>query len=237
MRPPPERRNRAISTCRRFAVYYTPPPGALADFGASWLGWDIVRGRRAARSLDVPGAGDATATPRRYGFHATLKPPFRLAHGQSRAALEEAVAEAAAATPAVLGAELRMARLGRFLALVPASDHAPFGRLGAEMVRRLDPFRAPPSEEELARRRAGGLTEEEDRNLLRWGYPHVMESFRFHMTLTGPLDPATAERIEAALAPAVAGAVPRPFEIREVTLAAEDAESRFHALHRYALSG
>lgn len=186
--------------------------------------------------LDIPGAEQATETPRRYGFHATLKPPFRLAEGTTAEGLGTAVALAAAATPAVLGAELRLARLGPFLALVPAGDHAPFGQLGAEMVRRLDPFRAPAPLAEIARRRAQGLSEAEERNLARWGYPHVMESFRFHMTLSGALGPEEGARFEAALAPAVKAAVPSPFEIRDVTLAGEDDEGRFHDLQRYPLA-
>jgi hypothetical protein len=222
---------------RRYAVYYTPPPGALADFGAGWLGWDPVRGTRVPRTLPVDGAEEITATPRRYGFHATLKAPFRLAPGRTRPELEAALAVRAAATPAVRGARLRMERLGPFLALVPASDHVPFSRLGDAMVRDLDAFRLPPSEAELRRRRAAGLTPAQDAHLVRWGYPYVFEEFRFHMTLSGKLDPGAAERVEAALAPVLARAVPDPFEITDVTLAGEDEDGYFHALHRYTLSG
>ena len=222
---------------RRFAVYHTPPPGALADFGAGWLGWDVAAGSRVARTLEVEGAEEITATPRRYGFHATLKPPFRLAEGRSPEELEAAVAEVAGQTPAVRGAMLRMERLGPFLALVPASDHGPFSVLGDAMARGLDAFRMPASSAEVARRRAPGLTPAQDAHLLRWGYPYVFEEFRFHMTLSGKLDPATAERVEAALAPVLAEVVPDPFAISEVTLAGEDEDGYFHALHRYTLAG
>jgi putative phosphonate metabolism protein len=226
-----------MSDFRRFAVYYTPPAGPLAEFGASWLGWDVAQGARVPRRLAVEGAEEITATPRRYGFHATLKPPFRLAEGRSVAELEAALAALAAGTPAVRGARLRMERLGPFLALVPASDHAPFSWLCDAMVRELDAFRLPPSEAELTRRRAAGLTPAQDAHLLRWGYPYVFEEFRFHMTLSGKLDPATADRAEAALAPVLAETVPDPFEIAEVTLAGEDEDGYFHELHRYALTG
>jgi len=40
---------------------------------------------------------------------------------------------------------------------------------------------------ELARRRTLRLTAEQDAMLARWGYPYVLEDFRFHMTLTGSL--------------------------------------------------
>jgi putative phosphonate metabolism protein len=222
---------------RRHAVYYTPPPGALADFGAFWLGWDAVAGRRLPHAPEVEGAEEITATPRRYGFHATLKPPFRLAEGRTVAELEAAVARVAADTPAVRGARLGLERLGPFLALVPVSDHGPFSALGESMVRGLDDFRMPPSSAEMTRRRAAGLTPAQDAHLVRWGYPYVFEEFRFHMTLSGKLDPVTAARVEAALAPVLAEVVPDPFEIGAVTLAGEDEDGYFHEVHRYTLSG
>jgi hypothetical protein len=226
-----------MTAFRRHAVYYTPPPGAFADFGAGWLGWDVATGARVHRSLDVEGAEEITATPRRYGFHATLKPPFRLADRRNEAELHGAVADVAAATPAIRSARLHLQRLGPFLALVPASNHAPFSSVGDAMVRDLDPFRLPPSEAEIARRRAAGLTPAQDAHLLRWGYPYVFEEFRFHMTLTGKLDLAVAERVEAALAAVLADVVPDPFDLTEVTLAGEDEDGYFHELHRYTLSG
>jgi putative phosphonate metabolism protein len=222
---------------RRFAVYYTPPPGALAEFGAGWLGWDVAAGCRVPRGLDVEGAEEITATPRRYGFHATLKPPFRLADGRTVAELEAALAALAGATQPVRGARLHLERLGPFLALVPASDHAPFSALGDALVRGLDAFRLPPSEAEVARRRAAGLTQAQDAHLMRWGYPYVLDEFYFHMTLSGRLDPATAARVETALAPVLARVVPDPFAIHDVTLAGEDEDGYFHEIHRYTLSG
>jgi hypothetical protein len=197
----------------------------------------VAQGARAPRTLDVEGAEEITATPRRYGFHATLKPPFRLAPGRTVADLRTAVAEVAAVTPPITGARLHLERLGPFLALVPASEHAPFSRLADAMVRELDAFRLPPSDAEVARRRAAGLTPAQDAHLLRWGYPYVFDEFRFHMTLSGKLDPATAARVEAALAPVLAEVVPYPFAITDVTLAGEDEDGYFHELHRYTLSG
>lgn len=70
----------------RFAIYYVPSKGHLADFGASWLGWDIVEARDVPQP-DVPGLRDITMKPRKYGFHGTLKPPFRLKEGQTQASL------------------------------------------------------------------------------------------------------------------------------------------------------
>ena len=66
----------------RYAVYYAPPADdPLAVFGAGWLGWNAVEGALAQHpeiaALPAP-VERITATPRKYGFHGTLKPPFRL---------------------------------------------------------------------------------------------------------------------------------------------------------------
>jgi len=223
-----------VTDYRRYAIYYTPPPGAFADFGAAWLGWDIARGAHVP-TFDRPDA--VTARPVRYGFHATLKPPFRLAPGATFAALDEEVARVTGRLATEQVEALTLSRLGRFLACVPADDGAALSHLAARLVRDLDGFRATPSPRELARRRASGLSPEEDANLVRWGYPYVMEAFRFHMTLTGPLDESTLNDVESRLEPVLAPILPRPFVVSNVTLAGEDEDGFFHEIHRYALSG
>ncbi len=93
---------------RRYALFWAPPRGsALARFGASWLGWDAEAGELVPHPevprLPLPVA-EITATPRRYGFHGTLKPPFRLAEGANVAGLDAAAAAAGGADRAVPGA-------------------------------------------------------------------------------------------------------------------------------------
>lgn len=52
----------------------------MAEFGARWLGWDIDHARICDRP-ELAGIEDFTMGPRKYGFHGTLMPPFRLAEG------------------------------------------------------------------------------------------------------------------------------------------------------------
>jgi putative phosphonate metabolism protein len=225
-------------TYRRYAVYYTPPPGPLADFGAAWLGWDIASGRAVPHApagyADLP---RLTETPRRYGFHATIKPPFTLAPGTDVEALTDAVAALAASLPPARADGLRLSRIGPFLALVPAGDSAQIDALAAAFVTGLDGFRAPQSETDLARRRAAGLSPAQEAHLIRWGYPYVLDEFRFHMTLSGSLSDTEAEGMERVLAPLLPDLLPRPFGIGDMTLAGEDAEGRFHELSRHRLAG
>lgn len=225
-------------TYRRYAVYYTPPPGPIAAFGAGWLGWDIAAGRAVPHAPeDYAALPRLTETPHRYGFHATIKPPFALAEGTDPAALTEAVAALAASVPPARADGLRLSRIGHFLALVPAGDSAEIDALAAAFVTGLDAFRAPQSEADLARRRAAGLSPAQEAHLIRWGYPYVLDEFRFHMTLSGSLSDAEAEGMERVLEPLLAGLLPRPFVIADMTLVGEDADGRFHELSRHRLAG
>lgn len=224
----------------RYAVYFTPPPGPLSDFGAAWLGWDPVCGAT-MRHPDIPGlpatVAELTEAPRKYGLHATMKPPFALASGMTGAALHDAFAEFCAATsPATLDG-LAVAPLGRFLALRPEGDESQINALAASCVRAFEPFRAPLTEAEIARRNAARLSADQKARLSRWGYPHVMEGFRFHITLTGPRPKSELPALRATLARQLAPLLLRPFRVDTLSLMGEDETGRFHLINRYALTG
>ncbi|MCB2109654.1 MAG: DUF1045 domain-containing protein [Defluviimonas sp.] len=221
---------------QRYAIYYAPPAGDLASAAGAWLGWDPARGRAVAQPA-VAGADLAAATeaPRRYGFHGTLKPPFRLAEGTDRAALVAAI-EAFARTRAPVGAgPLSLARIGRFLALVPDAPLEPLADLAAATVVAFEPFRAALGDAEIARRRPESLTPRQRDLLARFGYPYVMEEFRFHLTLSGPLG-TEAGPIEAAARRHFAPWIGLSFAVRELCLFGEDAHERFHLLSRHPLA-
>ena len=201
----------------RYAIYYTPSPeSALARFGAAWFA-------RKAPCLDAP---------RRYGFHGTLKAPFRLAADASEAELLRAAESFAAERPAFAGPTLLLSELAGFLALVPSEPFEELDRLAADCVAAFDRFRAPPSEAELARRRRAGLSPHQEALLLRWGYPYAMEAFRFHLTLTGRLDGAGLDRERAEAEAMFAGPAPS-FFVDAVTVTVEPEEGgAFHVLRR-----
>lgn len=225
----------------RYAIYWTPPATSpLAEIGEAWLG----RSAAAARAIERPAPADfsldeieaATAEPRRYGLHATLKPPFRLARERSAAALEEALARFAQQTPPVVAPALRLKRIGSFLALTPTARAPDLDALAAACVERFDDFRAPAAAAELARRRAVALSPAQEANLLRWGYPYVMAEFRFHVSLTGAINSGLAERLEPVLAACFARAMAAALEIREIALFTEPAPGApFLLARRFAL--
>ena len=67
---------------RRYALYLTPPPESdLWRFGCDVIGRDALTGDLRAgfapEGHELEAWHDLTSDPRRYGFHATLKAPFR----------------------------------------------------------------------------------------------------------------------------------------------------------------
>ena len=221
----------------RYAIYFTPQ-GSLAEAGAAWLGWDVARGcvvaHPAVAGLDV---ATLTETPRKYGLHATLKPPFGLAEGTTAdGLLAEFEALCTRLSPVTLDG-LALTPLGRFLALTPEGGTAALNAMAAEVVRGLDTFSAPPAEADLARRRQANLTPAQEANLSQWGYPYVMEAFRFHVTLTGKLPKSDLPQVTAALAPYIAPHLPQPFVLSSLTLVGQAEDGMFHEVHRAALSG
>ncbi|BBK43147.1 hypothetical protein STVA_31670 [Allostella vacuolata] len=202
----------------RYAIYYAPAADSpLAAFAASWLGRSFdgrpVGDRPALPGIPAGRLEALTAEPRRYGFHGTLKPPFHLADGHAEAELAAAVEAIAHGLRPFALPPLRLERLGGFLALVSSGPSAALAAVEAACVTRLDRFRAPPTESELARRRRARLTERQERLLAAWGYPYVLEEFQFHLTLTGRMEPDEQECVRSGLEPLVAAfcRAPTPF--------------------------
>jgi putative phosphonate metabolism protein len=177
----------------RYAVYFVPSPeSALYRFGSGVIGYDCFAGRALPPPPDVhigPAEWEAlTRGPRTYGFHATLKAPFRLAAGHDEAALVRAFDAFAAARQAAPSVDPRVDLVGDFVAIVEREPCPALRQLADACVAAFDPFRAPLSAQDLARRKAG-LSAAQAVHLERWGYPYVFDQFRFHMTLTGRIGP------------------------------------------------
>jgi len=62
-------------------------------------------------------------------------------------------------------------------------------------VRALEGYRKHRTEQELAAYRQSKLTVHQEQMLEHWGYPYVLEEFRFHMTLTDRIDDDTERDI------------------------------------------
>jgi putative phosphonate metabolism protein len=191
----------------RYAVYFAPAAGSpWWTFAAHWVGRDEASGaalpQPCPEGFDAASFAQLTAEPRRYGFHATLRPPMRLK--ASAQAFEQEVRALASRLRAVPLGTLVPVYMDGFVALVPSVRNPALGALAAQCVTTLEPLRQPLDETERARRRPEQLDARGRELVDLHGYPGVLERFRFHMTLTGPVDTATAGRLVAHLANPVA---------------------------------
>lgn len=189
----------------RYAIYYVPAPVSELDrFGAQLLGYDAFNGEDLAFPDDIlqqaPDWRDLTGDPRKYGFHATLKAPMSLAQGRNETELLAACAAFAATPRAIPVIRPVVGSIDGFIAVVPAEPPPELIRLAADCVSEFDSFRAPLSEQDRLRRNPSMLAPTQREHLDRWGYPYVMEDFRFHMTLTGRLGTARREPLLRMLA-------------------------------------
>lgn len=184
-------------------MYFSPPLGSdWAEAGAHWLGRCIDTGE--ARTQPLPAGWSAgafaalTREPRRYGWHATLKAPFRLAAGRSEAELLLALCDLAGQMQGLELPSLGVQKMGSFLALVPQQPSAALQALAQRCAVDLHEFAALPDEDDIAARIARGKLDAEHEALLRrWGYPHILHRFRFHLTLTGDLRSLSEAQITA----------------------------------------
>lgn len=126
---------------------------------------------------------------------------------------------------------LSVGRIGDVYGLIlqrpcPEVDH-----LAASIVQSFDGFRAPLSESEIDRRNPERLSAPQFTNLSRWGHPYVMDEFRFHMTLTGPLLARDFPRIEQSLKAHFDPALAEPIVIANLALFVETERGAPFAVH------
>lgn len=228
----------------RFAIYLAPAADdPLCMSAARWLGYDAESGRsypaEAAAGRSAGRIEALTAKPRAYGFHATIKAPFRLAEGADEAVLITALEKFAARRRPIRLAPLKVAAHGDFLALVPSVPSPELASLAADCVRDLDHLRAPLTEADLARRHAVPLSERQEQLLAAWGYPYVLDEFRPHYTLTGAIrDAGERAALETHLAKLMAPFTRVDYLVEDICLFIQPAADRpFRIAGRYRLGG
>jgi putative phosphonate metabolism protein len=220
----------------RYAIYYLPPAdSALWRFGCSVIGYDSSNGRDVEACVPDFDMKPLTSEPTRYGFHATLKAPFRLLEALSEADLIKAIASFARDQAPVLVGCLELKCIAGFIALAPKAQHSRLDEFAALCVQKFDVFRAPMSDDERRRRMSGALTSRQQTYLDLWGYPYVLEEFRFHMTLTDRLPEDVSELLRQALCRLYAP-IDIPHVIEEISLCVQSQPNeRFREIARFTL--
>ncbi|TWF54793.1 DUF1045 domain-containing protein [Neorhizobium alkalisoli] len=223
----------------RYAIYFTPPAHDPLTLAASqWLGRSAFSGEAtdmpAVRGIGLHDIAYNTAIPRRSGFHATLKAPFRLASGITESMLLRHLMRFAGAHDPFELPLLEVGRLGNYYGLMAMRPCEQMRHLACSVVQEFDVFRAPLSDDELERCDPGDLSAPQFANLYRWGNAYVMDEYRFHMTLTGPMAQKDMPRFELALRDYFDPYLTKPVEVANLALFVEDepgAPFLVHSLH------
>jgi putative phosphonate metabolism protein len=225
----------------RYAIYYTAARDSVLDrFGAQLLGYDAWTGEELSfpdfALQATPDWPNLTQDPRKYGFHATLKAPMPLASDTTETELLAACAAFADKPRAIPVITPVVNAISGFIAVVPSERCGELERLAADCVMEFDCFRALLTSEDRARRNPAALTPRRAELLDRWGYPYVMEEFRFHMTLTGRLDAVRRPLLLAMLQRRFSDIdIPRLAVDRIALFRQGDAQSRFRIVSQWQL--
>jgi putative phosphonate metabolism protein len=225
----------------RYAIYFAAgADSALSRFGAELLGYDAYTGDELPFPQDAlrvaPDWRDIAADPRKYGFHGTLKAPMSLAPDSTEAELVAACAAFTGKARPIPTIRPVVDAISGFIAVIPAEPVDALRELAADCVREFDAFRKELTAEDRARRKPEKLSERQRDYLDRWGYPYVMEEFRFHMTLTGRLDADRRGPILAMLRERFAGLKRDALTIDRIALfRQDDAKARFRIIGEWVL--
>ena len=208
----------------RYAIYFIPDEDSPLEAAASsWLGRSIYTGKPLPQTANGLEMQELTATARRYGLHGTIVAPFRPVEGMSEQGMIAALESFCAGQQSFLVANVIIAQMDGFFAIQSATEHPLFNTLASEAVKAFQPFKAPLTEAEIARRKPEALSERQRQYLMRWGYPYVMDEFRFHMTLTRETSGTEAAKVADALRDHFALALRPPMQVSALTLCREDA--------------
>ena len=207
----------------RYAIYFSPEPNSpLEEFGKQWLG---SNGNPQQRHLPViPGLAPERVQAliegtRHHGFHGTLKPPFELNPASSQNALLSAACIFARSIAPIELPPMELAVIGKFIALTPARSSAALENLAAQCVRTFEGFRVPLSAEQTAYYLRNKLTVHQTQMLEHWGYPYVMEEFRFHISLTDRIDdPTERAAMMKAVQQMTTNIVNKPIVVRDIAI-------------------
>ena len=179
----------------RYAIYYAPPKeSSLEEFGRYWFGWDplnakLINNKHRINYLNRFGIKNLinidknVLIPKKYGFHGTLIPPFKLNKNYSTNTLFKKTEEIAKKFKKFKFYKFKLKKINNFYAFVQNKKNNNINKLSNRLVRELFKFRSPLTKKEIDRRNPSKLSKLQLNILYKWGYPYLMSEFNFHMTL------------------------------------------------------
>jgi len=234
-----------IQNQERYAIYFAlPTDHPVYRLATLWLGYDVCTGRhiedfeKTVYHRDLDDLANFSTNPKKYGFHATLKAPFRLQSGKNIEELETALEAFSKNFSAFKCKPLKIKKIDKFLALMPVKSCKKLNALASECVTTFEDFRAPNTEVERARRHPENLTPNQIELLDKWGYPYVMDEFRFHMTLSNRLKKEDVKVVRKCLKQLFRSFLGKSFHVDQICLFHQSSyHEPFKLVKRYPLEG
>ena len=143
----------------------------------------------------------------------------------------------AARTEAITVPDMMLGNIDGFFALITGAPNHALNAFAASVVTEFEPYRAPLTEADIARRNPDRLAPAHLDNLHKWGYPYVFDDFTFHMTLTNRIPETDRDAVASSLELAIAPALSNPFAIDTIALFTQAAPEAPFLVHTHLKLG
>ncbi len=171
----------------RYAIFYLPKQSSeLWKRASQWLEYDSYLGEIITSRVKPKHLSIYIQRAAKYGFHGTLKAPFRLHQGKTEEELLLHMDTVAKQLSPISTDGFEILQIGKYLALTLSDEaggiHNKVTELANHCVEIFDVYRKPMAEDDR-QQRLTGLNARQIQLLDQWGYPYVQEQYQFHMTL------------------------------------------------------
>ena len=154
----------------RYAIYYAPPKESnLEEFGRYWFCWDpnsakSIKNKQRINYLNGFGIKNLknidknVLIAKKYGFHGTLIPPFKLNKNYSTNLLFKKTEDIAKKFKKFKFYKFKLKKINNFYAFVQNKKNNNINKLSNRLVRELFKFRSPLTKKEIDRRNPSKLS-------------------------------------------------------------------------------
>ena len=237
-----------MTNYKRVAIYFLPKKNSsLENFGKNLLGRDINKKKKISltrRQKYFINRGftyfdelkDYCEEPAKYGFHATLKAPFRLKRNVKTKNFYDVISHIAAQHSRFKIKGLKIVYSKKFTFITSRKPNKLLINLENDLVKHLDTFRAELNKTEIKKRIPDSLTFKQNKYLKEWGYPFVFDQFKFHMTLMNQNNNKLSNKQKLELEKLIYKTSNNVIEFNEISLLGENKNGYFEEIKRFKLN-
>ncbi len=237
-----------MTNYKRVAIYFLPKKNSsLENFGKNLLGRDIDKKKKISltrRQKYFINRGftyfdelkDYCEEPAKYGFHATLKAPFRLKQNVKTKNFYDVISHIAAQHSRFKIKGLKIVYSKKFTFITSRKPNKLLINLENDLVKHLDTFRAELNKTEIKKRIPDSLTFKQNKYLKEWGYPFVFDQFKFHMTLMNQNNNKLSNKQKLELEKLIYKISNNVIEFNEISLLGENKNGHFEEIKRFKLN-